>query len=75
VDKIDYSATFGVVAADNAGLDFDVVFLSASAAQNESRNDVQSIKFTIAPPEAKKNKHPHPGEKSPPKDVGPALHF
>ncbi len=48
-DALTYDAEFGVVAKDKLGLDFDVVFLSGSAGLESERNDVQSLKFTIAP--------------------------
>ncbi|WP_085031579.1 hypothetical protein [Ensifer aridi] len=56
-DALKYEAEFGVVAKDNAGLDFDIVFLSGSAGTENERSDVQKIKFTIAA-ESKDNPPP-----------------
>jgi len=49
-DSVVYDAQFGVLKKDAAGVDFDVVFLSGDAGGDNERNDVQSIKFTIASP-------------------------
>jgi hypothetical protein len=49
LDKLDYSADFGVVNAVGGGVDFDFVFLKAGVAASDTRNDVQSISFAIAP--------------------------
>ena len=51
-DSVIYDAQFGVVKTDKLGVDFDIVFLSGNAGQTTERNDVQSIKFTIAGPTA-----------------------
>ncbi|RNJ43607.1 hypothetical protein B5V01_18070 [Mesorhizobium erdmanii] len=48
-DDIKYSSDFAVVKDNKLGVDFNVVFLSGSASAENNRNDVQSIKFTIAP--------------------------
>ncbi len=50
IDQLKYSSEFAVTNTDQEGLDFDVVFLSAGITASQSRNDVQSITFTIAPP-------------------------
>lgn len=49
LDQVKYSQEFGVVRTTKGGVDFDVVFLSGSASASSTRNDVQSLKFTIAP--------------------------
>lgn len=53
VDKIVFSQDFGVVETTQGGVDFNFVFLSASAGKSSERNDVQTLEFTIAPPESK----------------------
>jgi hypothetical protein len=59
IDKLEYSADFAVISAGNGGLDFDVVFLGGSAGVDSTRNDLQSLAFSIAPPDKEKN--PVPG--------------
>ncbi len=49
-DSVVYDAQFGVLKKGKAGVDFDVVFLSGNLGRASERNDVQSIKFTIATP-------------------------
>jgi hypothetical protein len=74
IESIDYTADFAVVNAGNAGLDFDVIFFSGNVGLSQTRNDVQSIAFTIAPP-SKKNPPPKPPGVGPavrPTDLGPA---
>lgn len=58
-DALRYEAQFGVVSKDKLGLDFDVVFLSGAVGAETERNDVQTIKFTIAPA----------GKDNPPPDI------
>lgn len=60
VDKIEYSADFAVKSESANKVDFSVIFLSASAGTVQSRNDVQSLTFTIAPADPKTN--PRPGD-------------
>ncbi|MDG4898601.1 hypothetical protein P9272_34345 [Mesorhizobium sp. WSM4976] len=50
VDNVQYGADFGVTKTTKGGVDFDIVFLSGSANAASTRNDVQSISFTIGPP-------------------------
>jgi hypothetical protein len=69
VDKISYSSDFAVVRSGQSDVDFNIVFLSASASAAWTRNDVQSLKFTIAP-KSKENPPPVPGGGS---GVGPSL--
>jgi len=59
IDKLEYSADFAVINAGNGGLDFDVIFLGGSVGVDSTRNDLQSLSFTIAPPDKEKN--PVPG--------------
>lgn len=70
IDKLEYSADFAVISAGNGGLDFDVVFLSGSVGADATRNDVQSLSFTIAPIDKKTNPAPSGGGAA--TGVGPA---
>ncbi len=55
-DSVVYDGQFGVLNKSKTGIDFDVVFLSGNVAGASERNDVQSIKFTIASPTAEQPK-------------------
>jgi hypothetical protein len=60
IDKVTYSGAFGVTTSGSAGANFNVIFLSANASDAASRNDIQSINFTIAPVNKKTNPAPTP---------------
>lgn len=49
IDSIVFDQAFGVTNITKGGLDFNIVFLSLSAATSAERNDVQQLSFTIAP--------------------------
>jgi len=49
-DSVVYDAQFGVLKKNQTGVDFDVVFLAGNVDAASERNDIQSIKFTIASP-------------------------
>lgn len=68
VDQIEYSADFAVKSESSNKIDFSVIFLSASAGSIQSRSDVQSLTFTIAPANPKTN--PIPSDPNPGINVG-----
>ena len=48
LSSLEYQADFGVKNVTNAGMDFDVVFVSGNLGYAATRDDVQSIAFKIA---------------------------
>lgn len=60
VEEIKYTAEFGVKKTGSHKAQFDIIFLSAGGEATQTRNDVQSLTFTIAPENAKTN--PRPGD-------------
>jgi hypothetical protein len=60
VDSLEYKGDFGVLRTGAGKIDFNVIFVSGSAGFTASRNDVQTIDFTIAPEDKVKN--PRPGK-------------
>jgi len=49
VESIDYEGDFAVTRGGSGGLDLNILTISPSLTASASRNDVQNIKFTIAP--------------------------
>jgi hypothetical protein len=77
VESINYTGDFAVINTGNAGVDFDVIFFSTNLGLSQTRNDVQTIAFKIAPV-SKTNPPPRGGgvggvgPAAPPPNLGPA---
>jgi len=68
VDSINYTGNFAVTTVGGGGLNFNVIFVTGSVNGSVTRNDVQTLTFTIAPA-SKSNPAPGPTDHG---GVGPA---